>query len=255
MMSGKVVMNFGERLKQIRTEKGLTQPQFAQMAGIEQSYLSKLENDKSVPSADMFSTIVSGLGMDEATFLEEVDKDVLTTTLRHIPAAAQFNTNAVAAQINHTKQWLYGSAVAWVLGFALMLAANDGIFFSNKLYKYTSPGVILAGEAENIFEKHKEIVSLKLAAKIITSEEMLKEMEAFQVNRVKPVTVEWPNSRGTVYFERADKGLRRFDLIHTEHVQAPGNRILQFLGAIVFVCGFVGLFIEWRLRRLKNQPH
>jgi hypothetical protein len=36
-------------------------------------------------------------------------------------------------------------------------------------------------------------------------------------------------------------------------VQAPGNRILQFLGAIVFACGFVGLFIEWRLRRLKNK--
>jgi transcriptional regulator with XRE-family HTH domain len=246
-------MNFGERLKQIRTEKGLTQPQFAQVAGIEQSYLSKLENDKSVPSTDMFFTILSGLGMDEATFLKEVDKDVLATTLRHIPAVAQFNTNAAAAQVNHTKQWLYGSAVAWVLGFALMLAANDGIFFSNKLYKYTSPGVILAGEAENIFENHKEILSLKLAAKIITFEDMSKELEAFQMNRARPVTVEWPVSRGTLYFERAEKGLRRFELIHTERVQAPGNRILQFLGAIVFACSFVGLFIEWRLRRLKNK--
>jgi transcriptional regulator with XRE-family HTH domain len=248
-------MNFGERLKQIRTEKGLTQPQFAQMAGIEQSYLSKLENDKSVPSADMFSTILSGLDMDEATFLREVDKDVLATTLRHIPAVAQFHANAVAAQANNTKQWLYGSAVAWVLGFALMLAANDGIFFSNKLYKYTSPGVILAGEAENIFEKHTEILALKMAAKIITVEEMSKEMQEFQVNRARPVTVEWPVSRGTVHFERAENGRRRFELIHTENVQAPGNRILQFLGAIVFVCGFVGLFIEWRLRRLKNKPH
>jgi transcriptional regulator with XRE-family HTH domain len=62
-MFRKGVMNFGERLKQIRTEKGLTQPQFAQLAGIEQSYLSKLENDKSVPSAEMFTTILSGLGM------------------------------------------------------------------------------------------------------------------------------------------------------------------------------------------------
>ncbi|MGB9107189.1 MAG: helix-turn-helix domain-containing protein [Telluria sp.] len=55
-------MNFGERLKQLRTEKGLTQPQFAQVAGIEQSYLSKLENDKSVPSAEMFTTMLAGLG-------------------------------------------------------------------------------------------------------------------------------------------------------------------------------------------------
>ena len=48
-------MNFGEKLKQIRTQKNLTQPQMAEAIGIEQSYLSKLENDKSIPSAEMFS--------------------------------------------------------------------------------------------------------------------------------------------------------------------------------------------------------
>lgn len=248
-------MNFGERLKQIRTEKGLTQPQFAQVAGIEQSYLSKLENDKSVPSAEMFTTILSGLGMDEATFLKEVDKDVLATTLRHIPAVSQFNTNAVVAQVNDTRKWLFGSAAAWVLGFALMLAANDGIFFSNKLYKYDSPGVILPGEAENIFEKHKEILLLKMQAKIISYEEMAKELQEFQSNRARPLTVESPDYRGTVYFEKAENGRRRFDLVHTEYVHAPGNRILQYFGAIVFACGFAGVFLEWRLRRLKNKRH
>jgi len=248
-------MNFGERLKQIRTEKGLTQPQFAQLAGIEQSYLSKLENDKSVPSAEMFGTILSGLEMDEATFLKDVDKDVLATTLRHIPAVSQFNASAVVAQVKDTKRWLYGSAAAWVLGFALMLAANDGIFFSNRLYKYDSPGVILPGEAENVFEKYKEILLLKMQAKIITYEEMAKGLQEFQSSRARPLTLESPDYRGTVYFEKAENGRRRFDLVHTEHVQASGNRILQYLGAIVFVCGFAGLFIEWRLRRLKNKLH
>lgn len=247
-------MNFGERLKQIRTEKGLTQPQFAQLAGIEQSYLSKLENDKSVPSAEMFGTILSGLEMDEATFLKEVDKEVLATTLRHIPAVSQFNANVVVAQVKDTKRWLYGSAAAWMLGFALMLAANDGIFFSNRLYKYDSPGVILPGEAENIFEKYKEILLLKMQARIITHEEMARALQEFLSSRARPLTLESPDYRGTVYFEKVENGRRRFDLVHTEYVQASGNRILQYLGAIVFACGFAGLFIEWRLRRLKNKP-
>jgi transcriptional regulator with XRE-family HTH domain len=246
-------MNFGERLKQIRTEKGLTQPQFAQMAGIEQSYLSKLENDKSVPSAEMFSTILSGLGMDEATFLQELDQDVLATTLRHIPAVAQFNTDAAAMQIKDSKKWLYASALAWVVGFALMLAANNGIFFSNHLYRYTSPGVVLAGEPDNIFDKYRDITMLKMMAKIITPEEMAKQQEEFQVNRARPLVVEWPVSRGTMYAERVDNGHRLFQLVNTESVQAPGNRNLQFLGAIVFACGFAGLFLEWRLRRLKSK--
>lgn len=247
------MMNFGERLKQIRTEKGLTQPQFAQMAGIEQSYLSKLENDKSVPSAEMFSTILSGLDIDEATFLKDLDKEVLASTLRHIPAVAQFTTTERVIQVNHTKRWLYGSAAAWLLGFAMILAANDGIFFPNKLYKYTSPGVILAGEPENVFESKREILNLRMMAKIISFEEMQTQMQQFQVTRARPLTVEWPDSRGTVYVEREKNGYRRFDLVNTQLVQAPGNRMLQYLGALVFACGFLGLFIEWRLRRLKNK--
>lgn len=246
-------MNFGERLKQIRTEKNLTQPQFAQMAGIEQSYLSKLENDKSIPSAEMFSTILAGLGMDQADFLKDVDRDVLATTLSHIPTVSQFTTKVAAEQVKDTKRWLFGSAAAWVLGFAMMLAANDGIFFSNKVYKYSSPGVIHAGEAENVFDTHKEILLLKRQAGILTAEEMAGQQAEFQANRVRPLSVELAASRGSAYVEQAQGGHRRFELDHTEHVQAPGNRILQFLGAVVLVSGFAGLFIEWRLRRLKKS--
>lgn len=246
-------MNFGERLKQIRTDKGLTQPQFAQLAGIEQSYLSKLENDKSVPSAEMFSTILSALEMDAAVFLQDVDKDVLATTLRHIPAVSQFTAGQVAAQVHHTKRWLFGSAAAWILGFAMMLAANDGIFFPNKLYKYSSPGVIQAGEAENIFTTWREILMQQMVAKLITHEEMAKHSAEFLTKRKQPLTVEWPDSRGTVYYEPVENGRRRFDLVDTKYVQSAGNRILQYLGAIVLVSGFIGLFIEWRLRRLKSK--
>jgi len=244
-------MHFGERLKQIRTDKGLTQPQFAQLAGIEQSYLSKLENDKSVPSAEMFSTLLAGLEMDAAAFLSEVDQDILATTLRHIPAVNQFTTGAAVAQIKDTKKWLYGSAAAGVFGFAMMLAANDGIFMPNNLYKYSSPGVIRTGEAENIFDKYREILALKLAAGLMTSDEAAKENAAFTADRVRPMTVELPASRGTVYYEAAENGRRRFELDHTTYMLAPG--ILQYLGAIVLVSGFVGLFIEWRLRRLKSR--
>ncbi|MCD2518251.1 helix-turn-helix domain-containing protein [Massilia sp. G4R7] len=246
-------MNFGERLRQVRTDKGLTQPQCAQMAGIEQSYLSKLENGKSVPSAEMFSTILAGIGMDEKTFLADVDREVLETTLRHIPAVSQFTTQVAVAQVNHGKRWLFGSAACWVLGFAMMLAANDGIFFSQWRYHYDSPGVIRAGEADNIFSTHREIVTLRQAAKVITDEEASRELADFESTRARPVSAEWPESRGAAYAEAADGGHRRFQLVRTEYVKAPGNVILNYLGGVVLFSGFVGLFIEWRLRRLKSK--
>jgi transcriptional regulator with XRE-family HTH domain len=130
-------MNLGERLKQIRTEKGWTQPQFAQMADIEQSHLLKLENDESLPSAGMFSTILAGLGIGQGSFLKDIDAEVLATTLAHIPAVHQFTAKVATGLARESRCWLYGAAAAWVLGFAMMLAANDGIFFSNKLYKYS----------------------------------------------------------------------------------------------------------------------
>jgi transcriptional regulator with XRE-family HTH domain len=67
-------VNFGEKVRQLRAERNLTQPQLAQLIGIEQSYLSKLENDKSIPSADIFQAIQLALSIDVATFLEGVDE-------------------------------------------------------------------------------------------------------------------------------------------------------------------------------------
>ena len=70
-------MNFGEKIKQLRTEKNLTQPQLAEAIGIEQSYLSKLENDKSIPSADIFQAILKALSVDVGHFLEGIDEKII----------------------------------------------------------------------------------------------------------------------------------------------------------------------------------
>ena len=48
----------------------------AEAIGIEQSYLSKLENDKSVPSAEMFQAIVKALELDVQEFLKDIDRSV-----------------------------------------------------------------------------------------------------------------------------------------------------------------------------------
>jgi len=78
-------MNFGEKLKQIRSERNLTQPQMAEAIGIEQSYLSKLENDKSVPSAEMFQSIIRALEIEAKDFLKDIDRAILNGSLKQIP--------------------------------------------------------------------------------------------------------------------------------------------------------------------------
>ena len=68
----------------------MTQPQLAEAIGIKQSYLSKLENDKSVPSAEMFQSIIKTLEMDAKDFLKDIDKKILNGPLKKIPEVANF---------------------------------------------------------------------------------------------------------------------------------------------------------------------
>jgi transcriptional regulator with XRE-family HTH domain len=213
-----VSMNFGEKLKQIRTDKNLTQPQFAEAIGIEQSYLSKLENDKSQPSADMFSAIVKALQLAPRDLLADIDREILQRSLHHIPEVSQFLNGEVQRRLHDARNYIWGAAAACLLGFALMLAANDGIFFANNLYKYKTQAVVVASESDQI-----EV---------------------------------W-GYRGSMFFEAAGNGhgKRKFELVDVTYVHPPQNKILQYLGALLMFGGLLLLVVEWRMRKASGGRH
>lgn len=59
---------FGKRLQQIRKEKGLTQEKLAELAGVHEKHISKLELGTYKPSFDTLSKIlkVLDIGIEEA---------------------------------------------------------------------------------------------------------------------------------------------------------------------------------------------
>lgn len=60
-------MSFHENLRTLRLARGLTQPALAEKAGIEQSYLSKLENGRSRPSEDVLTRLAQALDVKPET--------------------------------------------------------------------------------------------------------------------------------------------------------------------------------------------
>lgn len=64
-------MAMAANLKHWRQVRGLTQPELAEMAGIEQSYLSKLENGRSVASDNVRQRLADALGVDAETLLKD----------------------------------------------------------------------------------------------------------------------------------------------------------------------------------------
>lgn len=69
-------MNFGERLRQLRREKGLTLRGLAEAVGVDFTYLSKIENGKAgyTPGADTIRALAEALEADALELLRLADK-------------------------------------------------------------------------------------------------------------------------------------------------------------------------------------
>ena len=69
-------MTLGEHLKQLRQSKELTQRQLAESAGVDFTYLSKIENDRleHSPSLKTLQSLAEALNTDELVLLELADK-------------------------------------------------------------------------------------------------------------------------------------------------------------------------------------
>ena len=66
----KDVENLGQRIKQIRIKKGLTQESLAVRSGLTKSYISLLEAGKKIPAISTLSHIAVALGMSIGDFFE-----------------------------------------------------------------------------------------------------------------------------------------------------------------------------------------
>ncbi len=64
-------MNLGEKIKQMRNQKGLTQKELADRCELTKGYISQLENDLNSPSIATLTDILAALGSNLAEFFQE----------------------------------------------------------------------------------------------------------------------------------------------------------------------------------------
>ncbi len=243
-------MNFGEKLKQLRAERNLTQPQLAQAIGIEQSYLSKLENDKSVPSADIFQAILKALSIDVAAFLEGVDEKQVYRDLRQVPEVSNHLNAQVNTRIHSIKSWLYASGIALALGLTLVIAAQRGLLYSSTQYNYESPGILLPGEPTDFLEAYKGLLYEQEAAGTLSPTELSQRLLEINKRRVHDYKV-LDDYRGKAYTLDVPGGQRTYFFMQTSQYERPQNRWMMLAGLLLAFGGIVGFIVEARLRRVK----
>lgn len=243
-------MNFGERIKQLRAERNMTQPQLAEAIGIEQSYLSKLENDKSTPSPDIFQAILRAFNLQVEALLAGVDDNIVRGELKQIPEVAEYLKRSMVVKVHSIKAWLFGSAAACVLGLTLFVAGYKAFLFPSLTYTYTSLGVELPGEPSNIFEEYYLYLNKRVSAGEIDDHQREKlALEYAKRQKIDNVNVD--DFRGLYFSVPAEGGTRTYKFINSMPAQKLPNRILMLIGSLLTFVGLFGFFVEYRLRTVK----
>lgn len=213
-------MKFGEYLKTRRTELGWTQPDAAAKAGIEQSYLSKLETGKSFPSEDVYQRLVEAFSLDTeamvaALYPAELDR------LREIEAVRKLLLERDHDTRTETRRWLYAGLAALVAGGALVGLAQVDRGGAATHYTYQSYGVVRPGESDEIFYEDPA--------------------------RADEQTISIPDMRGPAYTETVPEGRRMWRLVGANAVNVPARFGWALIPGFALIIGGLGcFFISWR---------
>jgi transcriptional regulator with XRE-family HTH domain len=60
---------FAENLRRFRAERKISQEELADLAGVDRSYVSKMENERYAASIDMLETLAKQLGINPSDLL------------------------------------------------------------------------------------------------------------------------------------------------------------------------------------------
>lgn len=234
-------MTFGEKLRRLRTDKNLTQPELAQATSIEQSYLSKLENGKSLPSNDVLNKILDVFNLEVSDIVDDLDQGS-RNQLRHIPDVAAYLNQQKRQLIGNRQRWLLASALLLATGAALAYGGSVHLFFSNFVYEYTSHGVIRPGESKELF------VDFSLSAHLAqgSGESRAEAIDSINARRDE-LYLQSRNFRGNTFNVPVTGGSRTYLLEEQIKVNPWQNKAIAFAGVFLMTLGAVGIVLERKL--------
>jgi transcriptional regulator with XRE-family HTH domain len=113
-MAKTVAKLFGEELRELRRKAGLSQRELAAQAGLDFSYISKLENDRlPPPAADTVATLAKILGSPTGELLALTGKlrQEVQEAVGSSPAGQQFLENASLMRLSDSEWKQMGTAL------------------------------------------------------------------------------------------------------------------------------------------------
>lgn len=236
-------MTLGETIRLLRTQLELTQPELAEKAGIEQSYLSKLENDKGTPSFDIISRIAQALNLTGMGLVQKLSHSYIQDNLSHLPEiAAEYASVKHKRELQLTRR-LLAAAFMLLVGLAISLAGYQALLDSNERFYYQSAGVLLPGEHPDQFG---EWILTDIGE---TREENAQRLLANRA-RIDMVYETSDSNLGPRYIRELPDGKRRhFMEMDSDQIRSKLNLSAEILGIVCMAAGvLIAAWAIWRGR-------
>ena len=165
-------MNFGEKLKQLRQQRELSQPDLAEAAQIEQSYLSKLENSRSLPSPDVLNRLMVALNVTMEDLLDGIDDEETRLKLSSIPQVGAHIQMTATTQLERQRKWLFTSLLLMAVGMSVLFAGAAALIFPdiNFKYEYVSTDLVPLGENGQRFDSVEDYAEYRVGERLKAGE-------------------------------------------------------------------------------------
>ncbi|MBU1619709.1 MAG: helix-turn-helix domain-containing protein [Gammaproteobacteria bacterium] len=244
-------MTLGEYIREKRAAMALSQPQLAEQIGIEQSYLSKLENDKSLPSNDVFRRLLNAVETPLPHFVAAFSVEELQQ-LTAIADIEHFVKQKNQKQQRHSAVLVLSLSFIFALGAACFYAGFQALCFPEKLYQYQSQGVVLPGESAFVFTDWDRYFPISRGSDeaIRQSINAKAEQEQLMYKRLAQISELSFEHKGEYYVRPAEGGSRTFMYKGGHKVERVGNTVLQLLGLFLMVFSTVLSFGRKSLQNL-----
>jgi transcriptional regulator with XRE-family HTH domain len=235
---------FGTQLKYYRSELKLSQPEFAEQVGIEQSYLSKLENDKSVPSNDTFRSILTALNLTICDFMEPLKYSVDKARLINVPDIEAWYKQQSNKQFIKQRSLVYIAILLSALGCAMFYLGHQEKLFNTKFYEYKSYGVVKDNEPDGIFHDWRTLL-------VEQSREKIDAKRREMISRHDFKFIISADYKGISFVEPGEQGRRLYSLTSKTPIikTHKGHVWLEFIGILLFVVGAGLITFESKLTR------
>ncbi|MBQ4852779.1 helix-turn-helix domain-containing protein [Pseudoalteromonas sp. MMG012] len=236
-------MTLGHYIKHLRTTANMSQPQLAEKMGVEQSYLSKLENDKSVPSNEVFRQLLDALELTVEDFMLGAQGQANKHHFSQIPDIESWYARQLRDNSIKQRTLLYVAILLVSLGGSCFYVGFQNLVFPQTLYEYESRGVVLPNEAQDIFYSWSRFVPHDVD---------IQEVRRAMLKRRDISIILSFDYLGDEFIKEVELGRRLYKVSKDAKQQTRfGNTLLQFIGLTGALLGIALMLIEPRLTRNK----